>query len=426
MPHTGDLPLSERGCVRSTARSGSKRQSHPSLRALGIFSAIAAVLILIQGCAGAPAKKASIAPTGNYLVDGPQAITNGAPRDKVLWQYRTAAAAMRHGQYETARRNLDDALTTLQGIYGKDPEARKARGYFHAESRKTFVGEPYERAMAYIYRGILYWMDGEPDNARACFRSAEIEDSDTQDKTFAGDWVLPDYLDGLVIAKLGGDGAEALKRAEASSKSVRLPPYNPKANVLFFFEYGPGPAKYSTGQYGEELRFHVNPSPVQSAEVKVDAFEFPVAPTDDIWFQATTRGGREMDHILGNKAVFKSATDTAGNVALMGGLGTAAASHDRTAQQVGLGIALAGLVTKVVSAAATPAADTRSWDNLPRYLSFAALELAPGKHNVTVQFKNPAGQVLPAMTKSLTLDVPGGGTDKVIFVSDQSVTPQNL
>ena len=36
---------------------------------------------------------------------------------------------------------------------------------FHPESSKVFIGEPYERAMAYYYRAILYWRDGQPDNA---------------------------------------------------------------------------------------------------------------------------------------------------------------------------------------------------------------------------------------------------------------------
>ena len=88
----------------------------------------------------------------------------------------------------------------------------------------------------------------------------------------------------------------------------------------------------------------------------MDTFQIPIAPTDDVGFQAMTRGGRVMDHILGNKAVFKSTTDTVGNVALVGGLATAAASRDRTTQEVGLGIAFAGLVSKVVSAATVPAA----------------------------------------------------------------------
>jgi hypothetical protein len=378
----------------------------------------------LAGCATSTKPK-SVVLTGNIMVDATNAIANGPTKDKVLWQYRLAAAAMREGKFDLARQNLDEALTTLQGIYGPDPNAKKARGYFHAEAKKTFIGEPYERSMAYIYRGILYWMDGEPDNARACFRSAELEDSDTEKHEYAGDWVLPDYLDGLASAKLGGDGADAFKRAQASAKNVKLPEYNLKANVLLFIEFGPGPTKFGTGQYGEELRFHVIPSPVLSADVKVDSFEFPVAPTDDVWFQANTRGGRAMDHILGNKAVFKSATDTAGNVALIGGLTTAALSENRTAQGVGLGIALAGLLSKAVSSATTPEADTRSWDNLPRYVSFASLALTPGPHNVTIQFKDMGGQIVAGLTKQFTVEVPEG-KDKVIFLSDRSVTPQQL
>ncbi len=386
-----------------------------------------AVSLTAVSCATKPPEPAVVL-TGNIMVDGPNATEHGPPRDKVLWEYRTAAAAMRQGKFDLAKRFLDDALTTLQAVYGPDSNARKSRGYFHAEAKKTFIGEPYERSMAYIYRGVLYWMEGELDNARACFRSAEVEDSDTANHAYAGDWVLPDYLDGLVTTKLGGAGSDALKRAQAGAKFVKLPPYNPKANVLIFLEFGPGPTKYATGQYSEELRFHVSPSVVTSAEFQVDGKEFPVAPTDDVWFQASTRGGRVMDHILANKAVFKTATDVAGNVALIGG-GAALMSgggRDATANEVGLGLLAAGVISKLFSAATTPEADVRSWDNLPRYLSFASLALSPGRHTVTVQFHDGVGQVLSNFTKTVTVDVPADGQDKVIFVSDQSLTPQTI
>jgi hypothetical protein len=383
-----------------------------------------AAFLIVAGCA--TTTKHQVALTGDIMVDAPNAIANGPARDRVLWQYRLAAAAMRQGKFDVAKQNLDDALLTLGGIYGKDADAKKARSYFHAEAKKTFIGEPYERSMAYIYRGIIYWMDGEPDNARACFRSAEFEDSDAEQRQYAGDWVLPDYLDGLVTTKLGGDGSDAFKRAQADAKGVKLPPYNLNANAIFFIEFGPGPTKYASGQYQEELRFSTVPSPVTSAELKVDAFQIPIAPTDDVAFQATTRGGRVMDHILGNKAVFKSATDTAGNVALIGGLATAAASNNRTAQEVGLGIALAGLVSKVVSAATVPAADTRSWENLPRYLSFASVPLPPGQHVATIQFLDASGQVHPNLTKTITVNITTTDRDKVVFVSDTSTTPQTL
>ena len=90
------------------------------------------------------------------------------------------------------------------------------------------------------------------------------------------------------------------------------------------------------------------------------------------------------------------------------------------------GRALAGLASKLVSAASTPEADTRAWDNLPRYLSFACLPLPPGKHVMTVEFKDAAGKVAANLTKTVNFEIPPGGGDKVIFISDQSSTPQTI
>ncbi|EEF57738.1 hypothetical protein [Pedosphaera parvula] len=279
--------------------------------------------------------------------------------------------------------------------------------------------------MAYYYRGILYWMDGEPDNARACFRSAQLEDSAADDQQYSSDYVLLDYLDGLASVKLAGDGNDAFQRAERLCKRfAKPPPYNKDANVLFFLEFGPGPIKYAGGEYGEELHIRVASSPVLAAVIKVDGQAIRVDPYDDLDFQATTRGGRVMDHVLANKAVFKSTTDAVGNAAIVGGL--IAASADRRDPEIGLGIAAAGLIAKIVSANTTPKADTRTWDNLPHYLSFAQMQLPPGQHTATVEFLDRSGQPMSNLTKTININVPADKSDKVVFVSDTSITPQNI
>lgn len=384
--------------------------------------ALLGAVLLVAGCATPPAAKVAL--TGDLLVDGPNLIAHGPARDQVLWQYRTAVAALRRGQFEVARPLLDAALARLQGVYGPDSEARKSRGLFQRESRKTFIGEPYERSMAYVYRGIIYWRDGELDNARACFRSAMFEDGDAENQAYQGDWVLPDYLDGLATVKLGGDGSAALQRARAHARNVLLPDYQPRANVLCLVEYGPGPEKYRAGTYGEELRFRTRRSEVFSATLKTGAIRQFVAPCDDLNFQATTRGGRVMDHVLANKAVFKHTTGAAGDAALFGGLATAALSRDRTVQGVGLGVALAGLLAKGFSSATTPEADIRQWDNLPQFISFASLQLPPGSQVLTVEFNNGAGAPLPSLTKTINVNV-RADRDTVVFVSDSSTTPEN-
>lgn len=366
--------------------------------------------------------------TGDPVIDGNAHLAVAPAKDRALWEYRIAASALRRGMYDEAKSKLDDALAVAAANYGQiNSEAAKSRRMFRNESDKPFVGEPYERVMASYYRGILYWRDGEPDNARALFRSGELFDSDTEDKTYAGDYILLDYLDGLASVKLGGDGADALARARANAKKQgrAMPPdYNPKANVMLFVEYGHGPRKYMGGEYGEQLKFFTEQSKIRSARLEVDGRRVALPPYDDINFQATTRGGRLMDHVLGNKAVFKQTTDTVGDVALIGAM--AAANHGgRDADTAAIGLAAVGFLSKIASSATTPQADIRTWENLPQYLSFSALSLAPGDHPATLEFIDAHGQVAQHLTQRFTISVPpvdssigAKAPDVVIFCSE--------
>lgn len=337
-------------------------------------------------------------------------------RDQVLWSYRNAALAMRAGRFDQAKAELDEAIAHLGGILGPNKDAASARRLFNEESKKMFIGEPYERVMAYFYRGILYWMDGEPDNARACFRTGQLLDSDAENKTYAGDYVLLDYLDGLASAKLAADGSDAFARAQAHARATPLPPYAPRANVLFFVEFGNGPLKYATGQFREQLRFREGTSSVQSAVVKVAGKALSAPSYDNLYFQATTRGGRVMDHILAGKAQFKGATASIGDAAIISGAVLASQQKRRSnADEIGAGLLLFGLASKLISGATNPTADTRCWENLPGHLSFAAAELPPGQHTATVEFLNAAGT--PHRVKTATFTVQAGH-DTVVFLSD--------
>lgn len=405
--------------------SPAARRNHIPMRKASlsiVASSALGALLLLAGCASTPTRRSSFTPSGDPIADGQLAISQGPVKDRVLWQYRTALEALRRGQYSEAKALLDNAILTIGGSTANDKDAKKARSYFSEESRKTFHGEPYERVMAYYYRGILYWIDGEPDNARACFRNAQVIDSDTENRTFASDYVLLDYLDGLASVKLAGDGSDAFKRAQTNAKGVSLPAYNPKSNTLFFIEFGSGPIKYATGEYREQLRFREGSSQVHSVSIQLADQTVELKPYDNLNFQATTRGGRVMDHILANKAVFKTTTDTAGNVALISG---AIVAQNRHTQEAGLGLLAFGLLSKVVAASTTPAADTRSWQNLPQSLTFAAFQLPPGQHVATVEFLGADKRPISVLTKTVTIQV-SPDRDSVVFVSEQSYTSKNL
>lgn len=391
-------------------------------------------VLILAGCE-TMSPPPSVPYTGDPVVDNNAHLAVAPAKDRVLWEYRVAAAALRRGMFDETKTKLDSALALSAANYGNiSKEAAKSRRLFHNESDKPFVGEPYERVMANFYRGLVYWHEGEPDNARALYRTGELLDSDTEDKTYAGDYVLLDYLDGLVSAKLGGDGADALARARANAKQQsrgHLPDYNRKANVLLFAEYGQGPSKYTGGEYGEQLKFFTQQSKEHSARIEIDGRQIPLPPFDDLNYQATTRGGRLMDHVLGNKAVFKETTDTVGDVALVGAAVAANnirrydGSYNKDAANVALGLAAVGMISKIASAATKSQADIRCWDNLPQYLSFAALELSPGDYPATLEFLDAQGHPIGSLTQKLTITVPpaepgiGGKTaDTVVFLSD--------
>src|SRR5687767_3028447 len=436
---------------RDPRRSGQRGPGGPSLfergderhtmmaRNFKATSLLGATVLAVAwvGCAysppvsrGTPANGVTrAAPAADGRTAADRRVASIAERDRVLFDYRLGASALRAGEYDEAKARLDDAIARIGGIITNDAEAARARSLFSAESTKPFIGEPYERVMAYFYRGILYWRDGQADNARACFRSGQVIDSGPEHENYDADYVLLDYLDGLASAKLNADGSDAFARAQVhAGESVALPPYNLAANVLVFAEYGYGPRKYAAGEYGEMLRFYADDSPTRSARLVLDNGRkiVPLPAYDDLGYQATTRGGRVMDHILGNKAYFKAGANAAGDVALAG----AAIAHDQgrkrerrgkdgdDADFAALGLGILGVIGKVASAATHAEADTRQWDNLPQRLSFAAIALPPGRHDGRLEFLDRDDAVLEQRTQRVSISVGADDRDAVVFLSE--------
>jgi hypothetical protein len=177
--------------------------------------------------------------------------------------------------------------------------------------------------------------------------------------------------------------------------------------------------KYAAGEYSQYLLFRPGNSPARSAIVKVDGQQATATSCDDLYFQATTRGGRVMDHILANKAGFKHATDVAGDAAIVSGAVLAQKTKTQTAA---IGVVSVGVLSKIVSSGTTPQADIRTWDNLPLFIGFASLELAPGRHTLNIEFLDPTQHSIPGLAKTITIEVVAE-KDSVVYLSDKSSTP---
>ena len=133
-----------------------------------------------------------------------------------------------------------------------------------------------------------------------------------------------------------------------------------------------------------------------------------------------------MDHILGNKAYFKTSASVAGDVALTGAVIANDQSRRRERQGkdgddaniAAVGLGLLGIISKVASAATNPEADTRQWNNLPQRLSFAAIPLPAGQHNGRIEFLDRDGNVLQQRTQSVAITVGADDRDTVVFLSE--------
>jgi tetratricopeptide (TPR) repeat protein len=288
-------------------------------------------------------------------------------------------AALEVGDYAVAERAFDAAIERIEAIYADNPNAKKAKSVFAAEKVKDFKGEPYERAMTYFYRGVLYVRVGDYQNARASFLSAERQSTLSENEAYDSTFGLMDYLAGW-SSYCDGDAtrAQELKDRAAKAQPEIFGPLQPNVSYIGLIDLGTGPVKFGTGQYKEKLSFKPSEKAPSIASVNArDATVSDPVVAGDLNWQATTRGGRPVDAILNGKAQWKSGTGTASSVLTAAGYASTvegALSGNQNLQNAGtIGMAL-GLFSGLVSRAMTPAADTREWSNLP-----AAIEMGPGQ-----------------------------------------------
>ena len=316
-------------------------------------------------------------------------LTQGE-RNAVLNHMRAGLAAMELGAYETAEHSFDRALLGIETIYADNPDAEAARSLWIKENRKDYKGEPYERAMAYYYRGLLYLREGDYENARASFRGGMLQDTLADEEIYSQDFGLLAFLDGWASHCNGDFDLAEESFAEAREHAAWLAPPAPSANLLLLAETGRGPRKIADGEYSELLTFKRGAGFGDTqARFLIGREMVDAHLAEDIYFQASTRGGRQVDHVLDGKATFKSGTETVGDALLVGGATAAymgASYGNEDAALAGAIVVLGGLVAKGIAAAMRPDADIRTWDSLPDRVHVAAVRSAAAGDSIKVQF----------------------------------------
>lgn len=370
-----------------------------------VHIAVAAALISLAGCAhmegGFPAQSnpeadAFAGKAPEKLQPFYRALYLEGERNAVLNFSHLGLAAMETGHWDIAKKSFDQAIQRIDSIYADDENARQAKSIWNKEKVKDWKGEPYERAMAYYYRGLLYLKDGEFDNAAAAFRAADYQDTQAEQEAFQGDFGLMPFLAAWAQNCRGNGGVAKDLYSQAISKDKALQPLSIDERFLVLVDSGRGPVKYGDGKFKEVLKFRAAPDAKDSLVV-VDAGgkALPVHLVGDVQFQAETRGGRAVDGILNGKAQWKENTDTAGQVATSVGMASMQAgmmNNNDNMAQFGALASFAGLFAQVAAQAMTPEADTRAWGSLPSTIYVASAAVAPPDLKLGLKFDAGTGE----------------------------------
>lgn len=376
----------------------------------GRLTLLAGSFMLLVGCATGPTQyqaRTLSAEQEQVVASKPPALQplyrelfQEGRRNEVLNLMEIGATAFRLGHYDLARVALDQTILNIESVYADSDAARQARSLWYEEGAKDFKGEPYERTMAYFYRGLLYLQSGEYGNARASFLSGLLQDAFAEEEQFSADFASMVFLAGWA-ARL--DGNEKLAREHFEEyRSFRPDSPLPEKghNVLVIAETGTAPRKLADGVGHYELVYRRGK---QFSAYRARVADADMYPFEDVFFQASTRGGRTVDRIIEGKVNFKQATSGIGDgltsVArndVLAGLGAsaggsvAAGFHAITA----IGVAAQGL-----SAQAKTRADTRYWEALPDTLHVYTLKAKPGSGPLQILFKDQSSAPLPALTR---------------------------
>jgi hypothetical protein len=186
---------------------------------------------------------------------------------------------------------------------------------------------------------------------------------------------------------------------------------NPGAgNLILLVDVGLGPEKYATGD-GESLAaFRPRHNTEREAEVFFNGESLGRTEImTDLYYQAVTRGGTEMEGIRQGKAVFKSLTGVGGVVLLNEGLNNSG-SQGTNQTLIGLGLLLVSMLTD-------SRADVRHWTILPETVQVLAAEVPPGEHELRLEFLDMHGLEIPELSQEWTVDVPADGEGIYLFRS---------
>ena len=383
-------------------------------RSGGMLLPLLAMLMLcaLAGCSQESAQVRQ-AVADYYLGDYPQAEKVLAPlaekknQNYVLNNCRYGSAALAAGNLNHAEQAFMRAYRVMNAV-NVNTGSHVLGAVILYDGFKVWKGQPFERAMAHYYLGLIFLIKGEYNNARAPFANSLFRLRQYANPNrhvppaqryarVESDFTLGYFGLGVCYLHLGNMNLARANFNRAVQLNPALGPiverlYNPKVNALIFVDYGFGPRRRSKGWYGEQTVFTPAPwqvGPIPPIQAWVNSQ--PVAGISASAMVNTLALAQDkrwltMNTIRETKAVVGTGLMAGGLIAANSG----ARSNNGTVALAGLGAAALG-----AALAASSHADTRYWQMLPWTVYVLPLTLRQGYNRIEI---NVAGASVPPFT----------------------------
>lgn len=348
-------------------------------------------------------------------------------RNWVLNNMNLGLNAFQLGYLDIAERCFEDAITGIETVYANNEQALKARGLWREEGSKDFKGEPYERAMAYYYLGLIDLMGNDIDNARASFRGGALQDAFAEEEQHRCDFALLVFLQGWCSQLLGDRSLKESAFEEIKNLRKNFSPPSSEDNTIFIVELGTSPRKRTDGIGHAQLRyFRGRYFSEDSVQVTINGKNLKGYPMESIFWQASTRGSRAIDFIQEGQVQFKTGTFEVGTAFSNEVLDDYAIIYSGTAAGTALNaLGIIGGTIQLIAANMKVKADDRYWNNLPDSVHIITTYLPPGHHTAIFNFHDDNGNMLNELRKSLEFDVSNNSTN-VVWIRSKDITVSSL
>jgi tetratricopeptide (TPR) repeat protein len=351
------------------------------------------------------------AQVSDALTKAMQRVTQSAPRDRVMYQLQAATLALDGGHVQTATSLFDEALASISAVYAQTEQAARARSLWYNEGSKDYKGEPYERVMAYYYRGVIDMIAGDYENARASFKSGLMQDALAEEEQHRADFALMLYLEGWCSLRLGAHALAKEAFDEFAKLRPNIPPPTADHDTLILIETGKSPRKLQDGVGGNKLvyrqgkRFAERTATIDLAGAVAKPFLI-----ESVFWQASTRGGRAIDGIIDGKLALKSnAESLSATVAdVANNLQPYAPIINRGGGALAGVAALAGIGALLGSNIGTRA-DIRYWNNLPDSVHVLTLKRPANAMSASLTFLDQSAKPVPELSKMVQLSIDQAG-----------------